>query len=405
MRILSTSRRSMRGGVQAALLVVATSFLLGMPSSEPLSGQSSSFDLSNSTVRNLPSSSGNYSQHDESTFQLKSGITSAEFDLERVPADTKMLVAIACRLEAKDLEALGRKCDLHSLDLGGGELAARHLRAIAAMKGLKSLCLRNTKVGDDSVSLLLPLAKLEALDLSATPLTNASLRVLAQFPKLRSLSIARIGFTNFHETRVSGAPNLSSLGKAEALELLDISGLKLIDEDIVSLQTCKNLRTLVISHRSTNVSADAFIEVRRSCPSLSIGPHVCQARLIRIDTFDDGGIKSIHSIREDQLLLIPDSERARIVSVGLRKASNLEPLKPCTSLQELKLIGLSVSESQAVAISSLSSLRRLHLQDCGIAPSILESLAQLKSLERIRLAGSTINDELRAIAAQYPDKF
>jgi Leucine-rich repeat (LRR) protein len=236
------------------------------------------------------------------------------------------------------------------------------------------------------VTLLSPLGELRFLDVSENPITNYSLARLAGFQNLESLSIARIDFTNFNETRLSGVPGLSSLGKAEALHLLDLSGLKVTDDDILSLKTFACLRALVVTHRSTNVTAGAFVELRKACKELCIGPHVLQARLVRFDTFDDGWVKSIHSVRMDQLLLLPENERARLVAVTLRKADEFEPLKSCSSIKVLTLVGSRILLRDAELIAALSTLTQLDLQDCEVEPSALETFARAKNLQRTRTA-------------------
>jgi hypothetical protein len=143
---------------------------------------------------------------------------------------------------------------LHTLRLGATKITDAGLLHLRGLNRLEELDLNNTKVSGAGFRDLEGL-HLKRLDLYGSLTNDAGLSFLGGQANLKVLDLAG--------TKISGA-GLIHLAQLKQLEVLNIDGEQLVDDDVERLRAWPNLRTLCL--RQTGLSASAVNKLRLGLP-------------------------------------------------------------------------------------------------------------------------------------------
>jgi Leucine-rich repeat (LRR) protein len=241
------------------------------------------------------------------------------------------------RVTAMGVGALSRLPALQRLYLADTEIGRDGTRLAASCAGLTHLSLQGVQLADDDLSLLKRLGRLEWLDLSGTPLTDAAAVHLNQFTELRQLNVARTGLS---------------------------------DAGLEELQTA--LASCLVTGDPPN-------------------PQRLAARWIITNkgavTLDSGPLTKIESLPRDA---------CRVLAIDLAELDKLNPadiaaqVAACPDLVSLKLSDTKLGAADLACLADLSSLREVHLANLPVTDAALAHLAGKEKLETLDLSGSRV---------------
>jgi hypothetical protein len=155
------------------------------------------------------------------------------------------------------LKSLGRLIKLDLCDTRITDKGAVHL---AEMVSLKDLFLANTGVTDVGVSHLSRLTQLTWLDLEGTGVSDAGLAHLAKLARLQHLHLA-----NMPQVTGKGIAQLRSLPDLESLSL---DGKQFAEAGVESLRQLKNLKTLSLSNMQ--LSEADLDDIKQALPDVFV---------------------------------------------------------------------------------------------------------------------------------------
>jgi hypothetical protein len=184
-----------------------------------------------------------------------------------------------------DLAGLGHQTRLEELDLSWTAITDEGLKALAGLRSLKRLSLSNVSVSGTGLKHLAGLRSLKVLDLSHSPVGDAGLRHLRGLERLEELNLrgtpiegpglrhlvglSRLRELNLQESR-AGDQGLASLARMTSLRKLRLADTPITDAGLARLKDLRRLEHLGIDR--VEISDDAYRDLRRALPRLSISP-------------------------------------------------------------------------------------------------------------------------------------
>lgn len=312
-----------------------------------------------------------------------------------------------CPVQDDDLRLIGQLTHLRELDVSYSYVTGAGLRWLTANATLEALWAKSLDLRDVDVPTLaairslkrLGLAEntgltgcgfrdcvfpcLEQLDLSGCTIGERSLQCLyLTCPRLKSLyiqtelpiqacyDIARINTLEelIFSGWLSSDDQVAALAGLTHLTTLDISDSPISDAGLGKLHGCTELRTLNIW--GTRITGEALPGFLRLEDVTVGGPQIT-----------DDSMRYIAQIRNLRALWLSD------VAVTTK---GLQHLQRCSKLAELDLWRFKLAPQ---ALSGLSSLSTLSLQNCDLSEGALGELPYMKALKEVRLEACQVSDE------------
>jgi Leucine-rich repeat (LRR) protein len=239
-------------------------------------------------------------------------------------------------------------------------------------------------ITDADLNALRTLTSLRVLDLSSCH-ELSDLSALAELTDLRELSVA-------HNARVH---DLTPLRHLRLLQTLSVQGCNIDDEDVWSLSNATELVTLNL--RSCAHVTDRGLQGLAALTKMrTLDLHGCRA-------LTDQGLKALAKMQELDTLILSDCEHVL----------HLEALTPLTTLRVLKIDQCALTDQGLHSIGQLPALNSLSLTQCPAVTdaglSSLHGLAlqrlDLESMDRITNQGvSNLIWTLLSLKAIYVDR-
>lgn len=267
---------------------------------------------------------------------------------------------------------------LARLDLSGAPVADAGVKSLAALKDLVELNLSQTNVTGPGLADLATLPKLAVLRLTGAPITDAGAAGLAPLVRLQELDL-----DNILAEAKSGAPParplaitdaaLVEVGKCKSLRRLSLARTAITGAGLAHLAELPDLAALGV--QGSDILDDHFLAVAglKSLRSLDASYTALTGRNFRLlrdheelqsmnlegSWVDDNGVPGLSAVRRLHVLNL---RWTPITDVGLGHVAAL----PLASLNVSKT---KVSTMSVKAVSGMSSLRSLTLEETALAGS------------------------------------
>ena len=166
----------------------------------------------------------------------------------------------------------------------------------------------------------------------------------------------------------------AALVRGGVSETVQIETVPASDEALTALSGLTELRTLLLDHSDSRVSAVGFVRLK--------GLGLVHLRY-RGRGVDDEAATRIAELKSLRILNLPQAE---ISNVGLGRLAELP------ELEQLRLGGARVSIEGFKALAAMPGLKRLHLIDIPVGDAGLKVLGGIKQLESLYLDGAEVSE-------------
>lgn len=280
---------------------------------------------------------------------------------ERAPK-LRSLRLSGCPGPTHDLAALG---SLSSLVLSEVELDAAAIAALAQLPQLTTLTLVRVSVPQKPELDLEPLAKLSLQEVVLSDLDRDSPlgHVLDLWPK--TLTRATLAGS------WAGHDAMTQLGKAEALERLELRDTRVGNFSLNQIKPLARLRELVWIGDTFNDNSPLYFR------DLAVTDFTCDC-----PRFGDGGLHTLRHCESVERLSLP---RSQVTGPGLAALGKLP------ALRELELHDRDLGPAGLEALRTITTLRRLELSGTAADPDFA-GLGALVQLEQLRLHYADLGD-------------
>ncbi|MBN2476529.1 MAG: hypothetical protein JXB62_18085 [Pirellulales bacterium] len=282
--------------------------------------------------------------------------------------------------------------DLRWISLSESGITDEAFRHLADMPCLEGIDLSGTRVTDAQLGRLTALQGLRWLDLSDTKVTGEGLPALASLPRLETLLVNHNRISRLE--LVKGFPSLSvvytercPLEAVHLAALPRITELALSSEELngVHVDDLPSLKNLAIAVPYQRESDDK---------------RFCVFRLARLPNLEVLSIEA--RIQAGDLNSLQTMHRLRVLALRRSDVDGdaLQYVRDLTSLEEIDLTSVPLSNDDLAYFKRLRNLRFLGLSDCGLDGRALPYLHDLECLERLDFASDrpVSENQLRQIS-------
>ncbi|KAF4517839.1 hypothetical protein B566_EDAN008781 [Ephemera danica] len=384
---------------------------------------------------------------DPNTFNDSPGLISLilrENPLLASPADSETPFLKSRSLQTLDLADCGitvvgnsffsAMSSLRKVDLSGNALTTIDTGAFATLSGLNEVRLARTQITHLSTAFQLE-SPLRILDLSSTKLEAADLTpLLERLTHLENLDLSKAGMVlsteqhdlafqpaqwlqelNLESNDLSALDMTKALGKLRNLELLDLSYCKLNSDSFSSdaLSNLTHLRTLKLSGNAlSSLNMTALMEAFSKLHTLILRHcNLGTTEFLRELTPLRQSLRSLdladNPLGNDQVnaagTIFPLLESLDVSRCQLTKVTNTA-FSSATNLVNLAISGNQFSRLENGALSSLTKLEYLHMENCGVrgapAAAVFPS-GTVAPLRELRMAGNPLKPENNAFVPRH----
>ncbi len=283
----------------------------------------------------------------------------------------------------------------------------RHIGRIASLETLALI--ENRNFTDEGLRHLAGLENLHVLELASTTLSGKGLVHLTHLP-VRELYFRDVGY---FDSRGKRSYDLTAVGSMTALEVLDLPGSHLTDENMTAIGRLKKLRRLDLESLHVSDTAMAHLGGLHELEVLNLNGSGISNNGLRVL----GSLQKLHTLRLESVGMSGESATqhiGRLVNLrylDIRQNHKLtdEALAPLAKLHQLEVLKLGslsahywVTDATMDHIAHLTQLRKLSLFGLlNITDTGIKRLGGLKQLEwldigytKVTVAGLSVLEEL-----------
>ncbi|HEY9793090.1 MAG TPA: protein kinase [Candidatus Obscuribacterales bacterium] len=279
-------------------------------------------------------------------------------------------------ISASSMKFIGQLTTLRDLNLTGCPITDFGGKQLSNLRNLERLDLTDTAIGDDTVKSLSTLHNLTMLDLSKSRISADVFKFLAQLPRLGELYI--------NETPLKPS-DLHETCSLPALTKLHIANMPVTEKSLAVLPS----RLLWLDLSNTGLTDLALDQIVRF-------PHLQNLNLEHNPAITDAGLSKIGELKDLEYVYLEGTavttaglrqlrglHKLKLLYIGSTRVDSLAPLSGLTTMTELEINGLGLTDRSLSDLSALKNLQRLYLDHNNISSSGLRSLRSFSNLRML----------------------
>jgi hypothetical protein len=266
------------------------------------------------------------------------------------------------------IDVLSGLPNLEYLACRGERFRTEHFQRVGRVRGLQTLAIRGSDVRADDLSCLGELEYLKSLELDGT-FVGVNYGVLAELPRLRFVSLTGPGI----DDGVAAA-----VGRSKSITSVRLSGADLTDDGVRAITRATQLRslTLIDAPDVTNASIRGLGELPRL--------ETLELPSIRIDD---------HGLDELLRLELPELRHLSLARTKISAEGVVALAAGEFRLETLDLSGIPLDRRAIRALARLSTVRLLHLSNCGLNDESIAPLATMTGLAELDILSNQVTDK------------
>jgi len=293
------------------------------------------------------------------------------------------------------------------------EISDREMRLIADMPRIQRLEIPHSEVGDAGLAHLASLRHLETLDLSATKITDRGLRHLAHLRSLKELKLNNMDISGAGIQYLARCPQLQALevfgldapteyagyfGQITSLQSLRLAGGRF---ERFRLGGLRRFRDLVLHGRDCAefefTDLPALQSLHISCDRIDRLVLRDLPRLTSLDVYTE-------SISQEAMEYIGNVDSLRQLQLSRSPVDNdgLKAIGRLSGLENLHLESMTVDDSGMSTFANLRRLKWLSLRAPEVGEQGLNHLRHLRNLEYLRLAEIQCEGDFTPVLTSLP---
>ena len=323
--------------------------------------------------------------------------------LRQLPKLDRLVAMVDKDVSPRALDRIDALKGLSSITLSRATVDGSLLRQTAQIDSLRELRLIVATIGDDFLDGLSKNRSLESVLVHTMPMDDETAfrselaDTLLQMPNLKKLpKISNVDAPTLRklfarkeirEVYIDGLARgtdrrlfLDGLAKLTQLRSLNISGVRITDDEMQSLRGLSELRSLSLVH--TAVRGPGWKHLS-NLPFLNDIQIMMEARQIEPEL--------------SALATLPHLRRLQILGLGFQP-EHFHPVSNCKTLSNVALSEGSIDDSVAAKVAALPNLRRFNAWDSKLTARGVEAFLATNTLTSINVAGDIPAASIRRLA-------